>query len=156
VFRLLATDDIHAKVSRVILKRLLPESYEIQVVHVRTESKLRRLIARERFDLVCIYLGNISWTEYQGESGPRLVSAYLSHKDASPDNDEWCLDILGHMVKTLASLRRDYGTPIIATQGMEWTKYFEGTGVPFFRQPISVPAFRETIVRLRAERGDAL
>jgi hypothetical protein len=134
-----------------MLKRILPDPYEIEVVRVRTEAKLRRLVAQQTFDLVCIYLGNISWTEYQGESGPRLVSAYLMHKEPRADSDDWCLGILGHMVNTLACLRRDHGTPIIATQAMDWGKHFEGTGVTFLNQPIQVEAFRAAVIRLREE-----
>lgn len=130
LFTVLAGSDHFVDLWKFLVKSKLRERYEVRILRFETETELIRLANEHPFDLVCLYLGNIFWTEFKG-----------------PHQGDWLTDdfFLQHMVETLAKLQRTYGKPIIATQGMDWSKRFSGTGVSFLQAPFQVEEMRRAV-----------
>lgn len=145
VYRILAGDDIFAKMWPVLLRSILGPRYEIKSLLFKTDAQLIDLTHKHRFDLVCLYIGNIHWTRNKGKSGPDLVSAFHLHYQSETPSRPWWTDMLPHIIATLTDIRQEFGKPVIATQGMEWRREFSGTGVSFIPSPIKVDAFRRAV-----------
>lgn len=130
VFLVLAGADHFADVWRVLLQSILRDRRAVRILQFETDTELIRLAREHRFDLVSLYLGNILWTEFKG-----------------PHQGDWLTNdfFLQHMVGTLAQLHSTYGKPIVATQGMDWSKRFSGTGVLFLQAPFQVEEIRRAV-----------
>jgi hypothetical protein len=133
VFQILAGDDIFAKMWPVLLKPILGPRHEIKSHLFKTDVELIQLTRQHRFDLICLYIGNIFWTR-------------CFRSDVSPEPSQpWWEDMLPCIVATLSDIRHEFGKPVIATQAMDWQAEFSDTGVSFLPAPIDIRHFRRAV-----------
>lgn len=125
-FTVLAGDDHFADLWFGLLKSRWGSHRDISLLRFKTDTELVRLARDHFFDLICVYLGNIHRAQFKG---PR------------PGNWLHNSSLLDHIVQTLSRIKRDYGKPIIALQGIDRAAWFEGTGVAFLQVPFQVADF---------------
>jgi CheY-like chemotaxis protein len=119
VFTVLRSIDSIEDVCEAVIKTELESRYELRFVSFETEAELLKLARERLFDLAVVYMGNVSWTS----QGPLVDRAVIG----------------------LGRLRAQHGKPIIAMQGSDLTKRFEGTGVTFLMAPFNVQEFRRVL-----------
>lgn len=121
VFTVLVCKDHFADIYRLVIKQQLGQQYDLQVIQFERATELLKLAEEHEFDLIALYLGNVSWDT--GSGNGRFGSAR---------------DVLGNLYSK-------YGKPIFATQGLELTQEFEGTGVTFVGAPYELHGFRNVV-----------
>ncbi|HXT40598.1 MAG TPA: response regulator [Candidatus Angelobacter sp.] len=132
VFTALLGKDHFADLYRLLLKSQLGEQYDLNIIQFESATELLKLAEEHAFDFVAVYLLNIVW-------------------DAGVYSDMVCADAawgkwnFSRAHEVLGRLYSSYGKPIFATQGLELTKEFEGTGVAFVTAPFEIEAFRNVI-----------
>jgi hypothetical protein len=103
-----------------MIKWELEPRYELRFIVFETEVELLQLARERPFDLIVLYLRNVSWT---GKGG--------SLADVT--------------IESLGRLSAQYRKPIFAMQGLKLAKQFEGTGIAFLQTPFRVEEFRRTL-----------
>jgi len=123
VFTVLRSKDLIGEVYEAVIKSELESRYELRFISFETEAEMLQLAREQPFDLTILYLGNVSWAG-TGMSGWGPVD---------------------RAVVGLGRLRAQHGKPIIAMQGLDLTKRFEGTGVTFLMAPVNMQEFRRAL-----------
>jgi CheY-like chemotaxis protein len=120
IFTVLRSNDPIGEVYEAVIKMELESRYELRFISFATEAELLKLAREWPFDLAVLYLGNVSWMRTQGPLVDRAVEG-------------------------LGRLRAQHGKPVIAMQGLDLAKRFEGTGVAFLIVPFKVQEFRRVL-----------
>lgn len=120
VFTVLRSKGSPEECCEFILKQELGTQYELSFLVFESEVELLQLAREHPFDLVLLYLGNVSWTR----KGGTLADV---------------------AIETLGRLLAQYRKPIFATQGMKLAQQFESTGIAFLEAPFKVEEFIKVI-----------
>ncbi len=104
----------------ILIGEELKSRFELRFASFGTEAELLGLTRELPVDLTVLYLWNVSWMRAHGSLVDRAV------------------DVLGRLT---AQHRR----PIIAIQGLNLAKRFEGTGVTFLLAPVTNREFLRTL-----------
>jgi len=116
LFTVLMCDDHISDAAELMIKSDWSQKYTLRFIRFKRATELLKLAQEQTFDLIFLYVGNVDWD---------MVAHNPFTKAA---------EVLGH-------LKSQYGKPIIATQGMDLRKEFEGTGVTFLVAPYSSEEF---------------
>jgi hypothetical protein len=115
----LLCDDDFSDLTESIIKQFFGHKYAIKPIRFKRASELLKLAGEQSFDLIFLYVGNVEWDTFTFNF---------------PQAAEF-----------LSQLRKQFGKPIIATQGMDLRKLFEGTGVQFLLTPFTVEEFQDAL-----------
>lgn len=137
-FTVLMGDDEISDCVEAVLRANLSSRYELRCLRFTRASELARLAREHPFDLIVCYLSNVDWDQ---ESETEVASTIVDTEEA----DFVARACAGLAVKPLAALHRQYGKPVIATQGANLAKLFDGTGVHFLESPFTVEDFRRLV-----------
>jgi len=134
--------EFFARIFEAVIRRELPEQYELKVYHFDRASELLKLAEEHGFDLVAMYLGNIMWNVGPGkayyDAAVVLVPGFQPTAVIMP----WFVEVV---LSVLAPLYSRYGNPIFVTQAMDLAQEFEGTGITFAEAPFPIEAFRAVV-----------
>ena len=92
IFTVLIGDDQFGDLVETIIKSDWAQKYSLRFIRFKRESELLRSAQEQPFDLIFIYVGNVEW-----------------------DTD----DPFSRAVEVLERIKKQYGKPIVATQGMK-------------------------------------
>ena len=147
VFTVLRSKDLIGEVYEAVIKSELESRYELRFISFETEAEMLQLAREQPFDLTILYLGNVSWagTGMSGSAGRDTLNAEnLGNVSwAGTGMSGW--GPVDRAVVGLGRLRAQHGKPIIAMQGLDLTKRFEGTGVTFLMAPVNMQEFRRAL-----------
>jgi hypothetical protein len=119
-FIALMCDDQISDTAEMLIKSDWDQKYMLRFIRFHRATELLKLSREQPFDLIFMYVGNVDWDIGSG------------HR-------------FGAAAELLGQLKAEHGKPIIATQGMELTECFAGTGVTFIEAPWSLETFRNAL-----------
>lgn len=118
-FVILMCDDQISDSFEVAVKYSWARKHKLTFIRFTKATELQ-MLTKKRFDLIFLYLGNVTWDV---GSKHRFNSA----------------------VEFLTKLKAQYYKPIIATQGMDMSKQFAGTGITFIEAPWTIEQIRSVL-----------
>jgi hypothetical protein len=120
-----SNSDMVGKLVETLIRLDLESQYSVNFIHFTSEAELLKLAKDKSFDLIFLYISNVKW-----ETGNPLHNKDFTH----------VASLLGQIIK-------QYGKPIIATQGADLTQRFKETEVVFIEAPFNVEEFKKLIHR---------
>ncbi|MGA9779254.1 MAG: hypothetical protein ACLPRE_02335 [Limisphaerales bacterium] len=126
-----AGNGLFANFVELVIKSDWEKCCSLKFAHFKSEAELWALIRVQPFDLIFLYVSNVEW-----ESGNPITTKNFNK-----------------LVEVLTRIKTRYNKPIVATQGVDLTESFEGTGVIFLTAPFNVEEFREIVRRFAPQRS---
>jgi hypothetical protein len=109
-----------ADLIEAIIKIEWEDRHSLKFIFFKYETELLKLVKGEVFDLIFLYVSNVRWN-----TGNPIVTADFSKP-----------------IEVLKQIKTQYGKPIVAMQGFDLSKEFQGTGIIFLEPPFTVEEFQ--------------